>query len=675
MRILLITAEMDRGGAETHIFCLARELVRMGDRVYVVSSGGRLAEELRKVGAEHITLSADRYSLLSVLRGRRILRRIIKDKKIDLIHAHARISAFLSYSVARELDIPFITTAHARFSSSWLYRHLSRWGRPTIAVSEDLGQYLRDNYRIDGENIRVIYNGIDTSVFYPDSRADVKKRIVFMSRLDRDCSYAAYLLCNIGKRLLERFPDLEIVICGGGEELQELRRRGAEISRQVGQDFISVVGHVENTAEMLRTARVFVGVSRAALEAMGCGVPTILCGNEGAFGLVDSMELLKRAAITNFCCRGEKKRDGKWLFSEICRALNMSEDEVQRLSETVSEYVRTFHGAVCMATKTRLLYGEVCGGGERRGRVVLCGYYGYENMGDNALLRASIVRAKAKFSNCEIVALTKSGRQDSEVFGVRCVRRMAPVALVRELWRADRLVLGGGTLLQDRTSLRSLVYYALVCHIAALGGGTIELWGNGLSETDNRISKRLILSVLERAEYIGLRDMRSVTEALRIISPRCADRLYLESDLAARQASATEGRISFLKERLGISCGKYAVAAIKGGAERGVVKILEGVLFSLSGEGIRPIILPMLPREDTAVCRQVAERVGGVVAEGLCESDAVGLMRDAEVVCGMRLHALVFASAAGVPFAGFSTDPKIECFCRENGGLFFTDIL
>ena len=675
MKIMLITAEMDRGGAETHIFCLARELVKMGDEVVVVSSGGELAEKLCGVGAEHIRLSADRYSPLSVLRGRVMLRRIIGEKGIDLIHAHSRISAFLSYPVAKKCGIPLITTVHARFSTPLLYRRLAKWGRPTIAVSEDLGQYLRDNYRIDGENIRVIPNGIDTSVFCRKSSASVKNRIVFMSRLDRDCSKGALSLCNIGKKLLDRFDGLEIVICGGGEELEGIRERAERICNSVGKNFISVVGHVDNTAELLRTAHVFVGVSRAALEALGCGALTVLCGNEGMLGLVDSREVLEKAELTNFCCRGEKRLEDGRLLSELCRALSLPDGEAGRLSEMGAEYVRELHGAVGMATRIRLLYGQVGRAETRRGRVVLCGYYGYGNMGDNALLRACIVRARGEFAHSEIIALTEKGKADEESFGVRCVRRMAPFSLFRELMRAEVLVLGGGTLLQDRTSLRSLVYYVALCRIVAFFGGRIVLWGNGLSELRSRLSEGLVLSVLERAEYIGLRDMRSVTEALRIISPECADRLYLEPDLAFLQATATDKRITFLKERLGIAYGRYAVAAIKGGAEKGIVRILESELSSLAEDGIRAVILPMLPREDRSVCREVAERVGGILAEGLCESDAVGLMRGAEVVCGMRLHALVFAAVAGVPFAGFGTDPKIEVFCRENGGLFFTDIL
>lgn len=679
MRIMLIVAAMDTGGVETHIFSLARQLQKMGDEVTVVSSGGRLANRLSEEGIEHIALRADRASPLSVLRGRVQLCRMVADRKIELIHAHSRISAFLAYPVARRYGIPFLTTAHACFSTPPIYRRLSRWGRPTIAVGQDLFQYLVDNYALDGENIRVIPNGIDTAVFCPSEEARQKKRIVFMSRLDGDCSSAALSLCAIGEKLYRCFSDLQIVICGGGEMLPLVRDRADRVCESVGERFIIVRGHVERAEEELRRADIFVGVSRAALEALGCGALTVLCGDEGGLGFMDSREMLLWAEQTNFCCRGEKRLSDEELFYEISRALSLAPERVGEIRKMGEEYVRDMHSQRTMATKTRLLYEEARSIGNRSGRVVLCGYYGYGNMGDNALLRSSIKRARLAYPEREICALTAGGRRDTERFGVRCMRRMNPLSVMAALFDAEALILGGGTLLQDRTSLRSLVYYAAVCRFAALRGVRIELWGNGLTEPVHRAAEVLVRGVLESAAYIGVRDMPSATVALRLISPQCADRLYLERDLALTQRAATPERVEFLLRRLGLCAGDrhtdYAVVAVKGSDGEGFVKILESELFALAEEGMALLFLPMFPREDGALCRRLAQSLGGAVAQGLSESDAVGLMRGASVVCGMRLHALVFAAAAGVPFVGIGADPKIEGFCRENGGLFLTDIL
>ena len=97
-------------------------------------------------------------------------------------------------------------------------------------------------------------------------------------------------------------------------------------------------------------------------------------------------------------------------------------------------------------------------------------------------------------------------------------------------------------------------------------------------------------------------------------------------------------------------------------------------LSTLRGEGLRLVFVPMFPDEDLALTRHVARALEGVIAHGLCASDLVGLMGEAEVVCGMRLHALVLAAAAGTPFVVFGGEEKIHSFCRERGGVYFTDL-
>ncbi len=92
------------------------------------------------------------------------MRRIVRDEQVDLIHAHARIPAFVTAVMGRPKQVRFITTAHYNFKGM---RHLSRWGEKTIAVSEDIRAYLIDYFRVSPERIVVIPNGVDTDLFSP----------------------------------------------------------------------------------------------------------------------------------------------------------------------------------------------------------------------------------------------------------------------------------------------------------------------------------------------------------------------------------------------------------------------------------------------------------------------------------------------------------------------------
>ena len=676
MKILMVTSEMDNGGAETHIYSLSAALSAMGHKICVVSSGGRLADGLQKLGVKHVRLYLKGHDPLALLRARIALGRLLGKESFDIVHAHSRLAAYVAYYAARAEGIPFVTTVHAKFTLSPLLKRLSRWGNPTIAVSEDLRHYLCEGYGFCSENTRLVPNGIDISLFYPADAIAQNHRIVFVSRLDGDCSAAALALCRIAPALCRRFPDTEIIICGGGEEYPRLKA----LKSKAGMSCVRLMGNVDKPAEILRSARLFVGVSRAALEAMACGIPAILCGDEGFLGLADSDEALRRAALTNFCCRGAEKLTDKALYSEIIKAFSMSQAEANSLSRLLSAYVREHNSIELMARQTEAVYGEALSSRieKGRGQTVLLGYYGFGNLGDNALLRASIKRARKTYAGKRISALTRSPKKDRLDFGIRCVNRYNPFSVIWELWGADTLILGGGTLLQDATSLRSLLYYSSVIALGKALGLRIELWGNGLTRPRAELSARLVKSAIAKSSYVGLRDLSSASEALRLAEAEDGDKLYYEKDLAAAQQAAQDSRIDFLLDRLGIKkdgiVKEFAVIAVKGGAGDGYLRILRYWLENIKGQGISLVFLPMFPAEDTAECLRLCKAHGGVVAACLSEGDAVGLMKRCSVVCGMRLHSLVFANAADVPFVGFGGDPKIESFCRENGGLYFTEL-
>ena len=130
------------GGAETHVETLALELKRMGCEVRVASSGGVIAEKLKKKGIKHLSLpSVASFSLLpsvKILLARELISRYIERVRPDVVHAHTRRMAFLAYGICRCRNIPLVFTAHAKFSMSLPKNIFSRWGDATIAVSDDI---------------------------------------------------------------------------------------------------------------------------------------------------------------------------------------------------------------------------------------------------------------------------------------------------------------------------------------------------------------------------------------------------------------------------------------------------------------------------------------------------------------------------------------------------------
>ena len=288
--MLLLTDRLEHGGAETHILTLAQALQAKGLSVTVASSGGALVPSLQEFAITHVTLPPCR--LIHVLRIRRQLMRLCRKEHFFCIHAHARLPAFAAHRVAKRLTIPFVTTVHARFGIDPIRRRLSRWGDRTIAVSEDLKQYLCEEYGVFSDRVRVIPNGMPLSSHIPPDSD--KPRLVFCSRLDEDCAAVALLLCRIAPRLRTLFPSLEILFIGGGNALPTLQCHIDAVhqaSLASGSPFMTCVGSVTQPITQLRSQDIFIGVSRAALEAMSVGIPVILAGNEGFLGILDTDKL------------------------------------------------------------------------------------------------------------------------------------------------------------------------------------------------------------------------------------------------------------------------------------------------------------------------------------------------------------------------------------------------
>jgi len=675
MKILMLTNAMDAGGAETHVLTLACGLCARGHEVTVASSGGRMVDALQRGGVRHVCLPLHSLRPHRIVRAYRRLSRLLRQERFDIVHAHARIPAFLVSGLARRHGLCFVTSAHADFSTKGLRRHFSRWGYATSAVSEDLAHGLCEGYGMDFSQITVIRNGVDTAYFSPVHR---KKRerglhIFCMSRLDGDCALAARLLCRLAPRLHREIAGLVITVAGGGDAYTEIAKEAARLKKECGVS-IAVTGHTDDPRPLFGACDVFVGVSRAALEAMACGRCVILGGDEGFFGLV-SEENAPVAARENFCARGYEAMTEDKLLSAIRAVYAMGDAERLSLGKALRTYVERAQSAEKMVAETEAFYirtgARLAAGGQR---VLLCGYYGYGNMGDDALLRAAIDRARAQFPTKDVAALTRRGARDRWQFGLPCIRRDRPLAVMRAIRRAEVLVFGGGTLLQDATSRRSLVYYTFLLRLAQRHGVACELWGNGIGTLTRRGSENRVARALSGCRFVGLRDEQSWQRARELMRTSPC-RPVREEDLAMGLRPCEPRRVAYLFHRFGKPSNKGAIGvAVKGGAAHGVLRAMETWLASLRAEGYTLYFISMYPREDDALSDRLCSALGGIRLRGVGATDLVGFFGECEVVCSMRLHALVFAAAAGTPFVGFGTDGKIESFCREHGGVYYVDL-
>ena len=368
MKVLLLTDHMETGGAETHVATLAKGLRDRGVDVSVYSSGGRMADKLESVGIRQIRLFPRRRTPKGLLDALKALRQTVETERFDVLHAHARLPALFLRGCRKWNGSPSpIVTVHAAFHASPILCGICYWGERTIAVSEDLRAHVCDRFHVPAERVTVIPNGIDCALFSPPPKnaSPSPYSVLFASRMDRDCMLGAELLCAIAPELALTFPNLTVTLAGGGEGFGEISNRVQKINRAfwkgpaakrrtVSAPLIHAVGEVTEMPALYRQHQIFVGVSRAAMEAAACGCAVVLCGNEGYGGLLSPHKPLH--ALSNFCARGEALPTRDALQAELSHLL-LSQDLCQQSGEAGRAWMLREFDAAQTVERTLRVYG------------------------------------------------------------------------------------------------------------------------------------------------------------------------------------------------------------------------------------------------------------------------------------------------------------------------------
>lgn len=658
MKILMLTASLSSGGAETHVFELVSALSECGHEIVVASAGGDIAERLKKKNIRHLTLPLNSKRPSRILYSLIRLRRLLKNGNFDIVHVHSRIAALVCRLALKKRDTPtVVSTVHAHFKTSPLLRRLSFWGEGSIAVSEDLKDYLCREYSVPHDEVRVISNAIDTDRFIPQEKTNKKTppSVLFASRLDSDCSLGAALLCRIAPRLAERYKGIRILIAGGGKYFSKISLLVRRANEAVGYECVKVLGHVKDMPQIFAEADVFVGVSRAALEAMSSGIPVILCGNEGFLGIVDSKNV-NEAEKTNFCCRGSELPDAINLYGCVTALLDMTCEERQRLGSYLREYILRRHTLYTLGKETEEFYKDVL---KKRPVIVLCGYYGFGNLGDDALLSEAIREVKKRYEGARVTVICHAPKNVAKGFLVRTARRENIPKILNIIKNADRLVLGGGSILQDSTSIRSLYFYTLLIENAARHGVSVELLSNGLGPLKRKSSRKAVAKALSLCEKISLRDTASLSLALSLGIDK--KKLELTDDLSSRIPPCDKEELSRLMTENAIDGNKkFFLVSIKGKTRRSLRKIIEGEIKVQIALGLSPIFVVMHNGEDKKISCKLAKKYSAPCLKNLSAKMLLALSSRAELALGNRYHLLYLARRQSTRIIPFGDDPKIS---------------
>ena len=604
MRILMLCDSLGIGGAETHILTLALGLLDGKNEVTLISAGGAYEDRLISAGAICINAPLTKRDPISIARSYKIIKRHIKG--FDIIHAHTRLTSYLVHLARGKYSLPkTVVTAHLNFSSSGIGK-FTKWGDMTLAVSEDIREHLVKAFGVRREQILLTKNGIDLDEYRGKMRDE--KRILHISRIDGDRALVSLLLCRIAPTLLCRFCDYVIEIYGDGDMMDELRAAASEANSALGRRGVILHGATASVADALGGGGIFVGVSRAALEAMAMRLPTVIAGNEG-FGGVIRKEMITNMIKTNFCARGLCAANEERLIRDITALIEddcLYEESARLGYETVlRNYTKESMVADAMSAY-RLARGRL--------KLSLLGYFGFGNLGDETTLRVLSEHLK---------------QRGIEISGVISRRSSSEKSLISIIGESDALLLGGGNLLQNETSLLSLLYYASVMLMAlAMKKRTLAL-ASGVGEIRGAAATVITRLTVSRLYRIGART-RYDKEMFRRFG---AERIGLMPDLCFTLArglgSDDMSRESFL-----------VIVKDKG-------RLSEDIIRHIASEsGLAPIVAIISESDDKDRCRLLCKSLGTELTlikdyDKLCE-----VISGCRFCVSERLHGAIFSLVA-----------------------------
>ena len=282
MKVMQILPRMEVGGVERGVVDLAKYFKDKATQIVVVSGGGRLVAELERLGVKHYKLNVYKKSLTSFLLIKK-LRKIIKEEKVDIVHARSRVPGWISFFATRNSDTHFLTTAHGAYSKH-IFSEVMGWGKFVICPSQMIARYMMDTFGISSHKIRLVFRWVDREKFKfkSDSWQGDRLSVVSIGRISPSKGYE-YLI-EAFKKVVRRNPYFKLKIVGEASPSHEkyfnyLQTLVKRFSLNFNVEFL---GYQRDVEGILKDANILVlpsiipeSFGRVIVEAFACGVPVI----------------------------------------------------------------------------------------------------------------------------------------------------------------------------------------------------------------------------------------------------------------------------------------------------------------------------------------------------------------------------------------------------------------
>lgn len=311
--------------------------------------------------------------------------------------------------------------------------------------------------------------------------------------------------------------------------------------------------------------------------------------------------------------------------------------------------------------------------------IIVSGYHGFANSGDEALLWAILQSIRKQNPDIDFTVLSKTPEETARVYSVNSINRYNLLRVVRAMKNSKMLLFGGGSLLQDVTSSKSIKYYLLILWLAKRFGLKTMLYANGIGPVVKRENRFLATKILNKIDLITLRDDNSDEELKKLGVTKPEIKITADPVFTMDTDTSLSGK--YFLRRAGVSDGaKVAVISLREWktACSDFTEILSKVCdYLYEKHGIVSLFVPMQYPHDLDISGEVMSRMKNrayLINRELSVPEMLSVLSEAELVIGMRLHSLIYATTLEKPAMALVYDPKVSAFMQSLSQPDFADV-
>ncbi|MBQ8886149.1 MAG: polysaccharide pyruvyl transferase CsaB [Candidatus Gastranaerophilales bacterium] len=291
-------------------------------------------------------------------------------------------------------------------------------------------------------------------------------------------------------------------------------------------------------------------------------------------------------------------------------------------------------------------------------KICISGYYGFDNFGDETILKVLVENLKKFDCNPEITVFSSNPDKTSTRLNVKSVRSFDLFGVIKSLLKSDCLISGGGSLLQDVTSKKSLIYYLGVIGLAQLFGKKTIIFAQGIGPIKDKKLEKLTASILKRAKLITVRDDNSLKllNSWGVNPIKCNDPVW---NISVEQKNNTG--------KIGIQLRDFPTLT-----NEFIIELANSINKYFSEKEV--CILSLQNHLDLDPCNKLKDEllkinsnINAKVIENISNDRVINDISNLEILIAMRFHACLIGLKAGVKVIPINYDIKVETLAKEFG--------